>query len=394
MTLERPAGKAPKYKFYAEKFSAKSQKRFSDKKLQPMNPENSRFRPKSKEELEAQLDSAEQHLGEPLVPKNEREASLLLPVEQLKERYPEQYQKYLAQLRLGNKQVEIADNPTHQTYTDEEINVIREALAGETQVDELLLNRVENDENLKRYSMAGFFPIIWERISQGQQPEVFILPTQGRKIAVKIAFSDQAYAVKTLENSGEKEIAKLADELQVGPRQFESIKRYLTEEFIEGNLISKLDPKICTPEFMRNLGRQIGEGIKKLHKHNIVINDQLLRDDLGKSHTMVSKSGDIRFIDFGAAVDLTSFPNLSEEQVWLLMRSDPLGAISLSMLSGDKLRSAMEKYRATLLENFSSKDELMKARDYQLMREGLSFLSHSLPNTASLAEGLKEVLKD
>lgn len=358
-----------------------------------MNRENQSFHNKGEDELRAQLDSAEKHLGERLVPENEREEALSLPVSELKKRYPEEYVKYLNQLRIGGQQVEVGENPAVQNYTDAEVNEVRDAMAGKAPLSNATMDKLNKDENVKRYSMAVFFPLIRDRIVAGESPEVFVLPTQGRRTGLKVAFADQAFAVKTLENSKELEIANIAEELKVGPKQFESIPNHLTEEFIEGSLIAKLDAKTCTLEFMENLGRQIGEGIKKMHGRNIVLNDQLLRDDFGKCHTIVSESGEARFIDFGAAVDLSDYPNLTEEQFWLLMRSDGWASMGMHGLSGDELTAAVKRYGENLVSQFPNKESLMMARDYGLINEGLGFISYHLPNVDSLARGIREVLK-
>ena len=358
-----------------------------------MNTEHEPFRHKSEDELRAQLDSAETQLGERLVPEAEREQALNLPVSELQEKYPNEYAKYLNQLRIGGKQVEVGENPAVQNYTDAEVTEIRSAMAGETQLSEEIAGKLNHDENVRRYSMAVFFPLIRERIVGGEQPKVFVLPTHGRRTGLKVSFGGLAYAVKTLENSRELEIANIAEELNTGPKQFESIPNHLTEEFIDGSLIAKLDPKMCTPEFMEKLAVQIGEGIKKMHGRNIVLNDQLLRDDFGKCHTIISESGEARFIDFGAAVDLSDYPNLTEEQFWLLMRSDGWASMGMYGLSGEELSEAVKRYGETIVQTFPTKEDLMKARDYGLINEGLGFISYHLLNVESLAKGVYSVIK-
>lgn len=184
--------------------------------------------------------------------------------------------------------------------------------------------KLSSDQNLKKYPLSViFFPEIYERIYiKKEVPQLYKLGTETRASAVKIDFADRSYIVKVMESSPEIPMSAKAGKLGIGPQQFTSLKDYLTEEFIDGTPLLKLDEATCTPEYMKALGIEFGQALKTLHDNDILCNDQLLTNDFGKSHTIIDKSGKIRFIDFGASIDLSHFPDFSDEEVYSLLRTD------------------------------------------------------------------------
>lgn len=298
------------------------------------------MRPKTKEELASQLVEVQTTTDTQLLPDADYKQAFTMSPEELKEKHPSEYQAYLEGLR----------------------NVFKQ------------------------------FPI-FEKYAQKEKPQIFELRTGARRKAFKIAFSDQSYVIKALENKNEQKIADIAAELGVGPQQFETKTGYLTEEWLEGNLIAKLKPELCTSDYMQKLGREIGTLVKKLHEKNIVINDQLLRDDFGKSHTIISENREVHFIDFGAAVDVSHFPELSNTEIFSLMRSDPMVAMAIYGKTETESESEIKQYQNWLLDTFKTKEELIQGRDYKLLSEGIHFLGDVLPHTDSFQKGLKETLR-
>jgi serine/threonine protein kinase len=221
-------------------------------------------------------------------------------------------------------------------------------------------------------------------------PHVSILPTLGRgeNACEKIEFPDKTFIIKPLESTAEKTIAQKASDLNIGPKQFESLPSHLTEEFLEGSLLTRIDPDKCTPEFMKNIGIQLGNHLKTLHENNILINDQILSDDFSKSHLMVADDGSIKIIDFGASVDLSNFPNLTDEEIFSLIRTNPGGANSIR--SKQDMERAIKEYREDDLSMIVDPQQLIQMKDDQLLHEGLGFLSQRLPNVEDLVRGLKE----
>jgi tRNA A-37 threonylcarbamoyl transferase component Bud32 len=277
-------------------------------------------------------------------------------------------------------------------FNDQEVSQIRQSLAGKGNIPDVLLTKVENDPLFAECSTAMFFPMIGERIQQsGEIPELSGVRTIGRNGALKVSFNQDSFMIKTIENSQEPVIAKSVAEIGVGPKQFESIDGYVTEEFIEGDTLNKLDPDKCTPKYMENIGQKLASAIKKVHDKNILINDQLLSDDNGKSHTIITSEGDVRFIDFGSAVDLTNFPNISDEAVKLIIRSDTFASMTLMMISPEKLPDFINHYRQDFLSKLKTSKEVIEQYDAQLINEGFFFLSQRLPNIEHLINGFNQV---
>lgn len=363
-----------------------------------MGMENGFGRPKTKEELEKQLKGVEEKIGETLVADNERDQVLTLSLEELKTRFPEQYERYFAELKIAGEPLRIQEQTKIQQYSGEELALARQGLSGTVRVPKELLEKIESDENIKAYTPLALFPEIQERIyGKNEKPEIQRLRTQTRGRAFKIGFSDATYVVKQTENSFEPVIATIAANLGVSPKQYESIQGYITEEFIQGVPIAKLGKEQATPEVMEDLGKKIGAALKKLHERNIIVNDQLIRDDFGRSHALITPENEIRFIDLGAAVDVSTFPDLSDEVVYALARTDSSLEVQMMIhgsldqnqeIAQKKLEEFLGHYKERLLK-FKNAEELVKARDYELINQGIYFLSHELPNTNAFSRGIQ-----
>jgi len=276
-------------------------------------------------------------------------------------------------------------------FNQQEVLEIRRSLSGEDKISEKLLEKVQKDPLVGESSVSIFFPAVTEHILEtGENPKVVAVRTGVRDRAMMVGFKDDSYMIKSIENSQEPEVAKTVAEIGVGPKQFESVKGYITEKFIEGKAINEIDPNECTSEYMEDMGHKIGNAIKKVHEQNILINDQLLADDFGKSHTIINSEGEINFIDFGASVDLTDFPNLSDEQVYLIIKSDAMASMKLGMISQKDMPAFIDNYRRGILSEFQNKEEVFNRYDGQLLSEGFYFLSQKLPNVSSLVKGYRE----
>lgn len=273
-------------------------------------------------------------------------------------------------------------------FNQQEVESIRNGLSGKENVSTDLLNKIKTDSLYASCSITMFFPMISERIqSTNEIPKISGLKTGARNMAIKVSFGEESYVIKTTENDQEPVIAKSIAEVKVGPKQFESIDGYITEEFINGDAISDVDKDKCTPEYMEELGQKIATAIGLVHDKNILINDQLLVDDNGKSHTIITPEGDIRFIDFGAAVDLTDYPNISDEAVYLIIRSDAFAAMELEMTPQEQIPGYIKSYRENVLSKLKTKEEVISRYDGQLLQEGFHFLSRRLPNVKHLVNG-------
>ena len=295
---------------------------------------------KTPQELESQLHRTEHFFGGQPLDESARADLLSLSIDELKERYPQQYQVYTSFLKTEAK----------------------------------LLH----------------FPDIENR-SEAERPKINLFPTRTRGYGFKITFSDGTRVIKPLESSIEKNIAQKASELGIGPKQFKSKKGYLHEEFIDGTPFLQIKKEKCTPEYMEELGRKFAKALKKLHENNILVNDQILADDYGNCHIIIDKNGEVRFIDFGASINLENFPAISDEAVVSLMRTDPFMAFRIAS-DPEGVEGEIKGYRDNILSRFKTKEDLIQAKDFQLLNEGLSFLASRLPNVESFFLGVKKEL--
>lgn len=276
-------------------------------------------------------------------------------------------------------------------FSEQEVLELRQGIAGKGMPNPSLMEKIQADPLVAECSVIMFFPVICERILQtSERPTIEPVNAGTRERVIKAVFEDGAYIIKSLENSQEPAVAKLMAEIGVGPEQFQSIEGYITERFVEGQAVNRIESDKCTPEYMDKLGFDIGEAVKKIHEKGILINDQLLSDDFGKSHTIVGLDGKICFVDFGASVDLNNFPEISDEAVRLIIRSDAYASLKLGMLSEQDLPAFIDHYRQNVLSRYKTKEEVIDRYDGQLIGEGFSFLSQRVPNVGSLAVGFQK----
>ncbi len=357
-------------------------------------------RPKTKEELENQLKKVEDKIGKPLVAEDAREEALTLSTDELAARFPEEYPLYFK--NLTGRSLQTKESSAEVSYTSEELGLARSGLAGVAKVSKELLEKIESDANIKAYSPLVLFPEISERVyDKKEKPEITRLPAQTRGRAFKCVFKDETFVIKQVENNNESNIAAIASELGIGPHQYESVQGYVTETWIEGSPIAKLKEEEATAELMEDLGKKIGAALKKLHERNIIFNDQLIRDDFSRSHVIVTPEKEVRFIDFGAAVDLSNFPELSDEDLYTLARTESSFEVQMALkdiqfeqdptIQQKRTAEFLAKYRQQLSQ-FANAQELIKAKDTQLLNEGIYFLGHVLPNTTSFARGIQSTL--
>jgi len=314
---------------------------------------------KTPKEVENNIRIAEWTLGKEVVGSNERSKILKMSEAELKSVYPDQYEEYLQALRTGAIELRKKFGRTYLLSEYEE-----------------LCNLIAVD-------------------STQAKREDFLPPTRRR--AMKITTPNGSHIVKSLESSAEKEISRQAGALGIGPKQLAVTDEDVLEEFVEGVPLLKLGRDRCTPDFMKDLGIQFVRALKTLHEHNILVNDQILSDDFGKSHTIIDTEGRVRFIDLGASISLEHYPNITNEEVLSLMRTDPFMAFKArEAASGvpEVLAKMIQWYRENILSRYPTKADIIAAKDFQLLNEGVMFLSQRLPNVQSFVEGVREVLEE
>ena len=106
---------------------------------------------------------------------------------------------------------------------------------------------------------------------------------------------------------------------------------------------------------------------------------------------IIDTEGDVRFIDFGASVDMSKFPEISNEAVVSLMRTDPFMAFKMynfPRMSQSEKKNEIKGFREHVLFQFQTKEELIAWKDGQLLNEGLNFLQQRVPNVNSFYKGM------
>jgi hypothetical protein len=175
--------------------------------------------------------------------------------------------------------------------------------------------------------------------------------------------------VRPIQNQREDEIAHIAGELGVGPRQHPSLPGFLTEELALGRFFTNLPPEQADAEAMYQLGRILGDMLARLHANQIFYNDATLSDPSGHSHLLVSSDGKCRLIDFGVSLLLDRHPQMGREEVYNFARTLPMFHILSRMgIDSAELGQFLDQYQQRLAH--TSKAEIM-ARDLRFTQEGL-----------------------
>lgn len=302
------------------------------------------FSYKKPEELDNQLSRVEALVNRKIEPENIRAELLSMDINDIKNKYPLEYKTYL--------------------------NIL--------QTEAALLHFPDTDLD-----------------KSIEKPQINLLSAGARGEAFKINFIDGDHVIKPLESSAEKDIANIVSNLGIGPKQFKTKEGYLHEEFIDGTPLLLLEDEKCTPEYMESLGQKFAQALNKLHENDILVNDQILTDDFNKSHMIIDKKGEVRFIDFGASVNMSNFPNFSDEEVMSLMRTDPFMAFRMhNMLEASQEENNLEikGYRENILSRLETKEDLIKMKDNQLLNEGLYFLQSRLRNVSFFIKGIQKEL--
>lgn len=282
--------------------------------------------------------------------------------------------------------------PTPKSQDELQKQAAQTALYGGVEVPEslpALLQMSEEELKVKYPQQYESYLSELRFLSRAETEHIHVMT---RRFCVKVTRGDEQFISKALESPFESDIAKRAAELGIGPKQLSALPGVVREEFIKGAPLLELSDEQCTPEFMERLGEETAQKITLLHENNILINDQILTDDLGKSHLILDENKEVRFIDFGAAVDLADYPNISDDAVYSLMRTDPLAVSRLLNMSREDLPSVVAEYRKGVLPHYPTKEDVIEWKDINLLREGLSFLSTRLPNVQAFAKGVARVL--
>ena len=256
-----------------------------------------------------------------------------------------------------------------------------------------LYRKISEDNRANKYSLFGFFPETFELVYGSEVSPEISFDGGNRGIVGVIKHPKKKVVIKPIQNSREYEVAQIADELEVGPKQYATLDGFLTEEFVEGDLFSRLRENRTSTDCMYNIGRKIGEILIKLHSREIYYNDTILTDDFGRSHVMVQETSPAILFDYGVALRLNKYPNFSDEEICNFARTLPMVNMFLeTQPSQEQIQKLVRQY-SPQLQN-STKEQIM-SRDIDFINEGLTLATYRLGNHVfePFLRGFKETYK-
>ena len=253
------------------------------------------------------------------------------------------------------------------------------------------------DPLIARFSVYGLFPASYDLVYGADAVEVDIR-YDGRTRGRVAIIGGQAYGeavsmvIKPCQSPGEADIAEIAGQLELGPRQLPSIDGFLTERFVSGPFLTDLRPEEATPDRMHGIGRELGTALARLHASGVCYNDATVSDPDGRSHIILSPGG-IRLIDFGVALLLRDHPaNLTFHDAYNAARTDPMFRLFRRMASGpgpDALGRFISDYGGRLAQQSI---EEIQSRDWRIAEEGASVIAGEYGSLA--ADALRTGISD
>ena len=253
-----------------------------------------------------------------------------------------------------------------------------------------LFERICGDAKALTYSIFGFFPTIHDWVYGQETPPAVEWEGRTRGLVALLDNGDEGMAVKPKQSRREDEIAAIAGELGVGPRQRKSLPGFLSEDLVRGRFFT--DPPVGTvgEEFWLEAGNTLGRMLGALHGVGICYNDATLSDPEGRSHLLADENGGMTLIDFGVSVLLDRHPRLEGEEVFNLLRTDPMFRVFRGMASGpEDIQRLVYDYGRRL--GGASEEEIL-SRDLRFTEQGIGFVAQRMGKRvgALLSTGFRE----
>ena len=175
--------------------------------------------------------------------------------------------------RLSNQEIELLRNE----FRDKQIPNYMYPFVGIFATNPDLYRKISEEERVQKYSFFGFFPETFDLVYGSEVSPEISFDGGNRGLVVIIKHPTKKVVVKPTQNSREQEVAQIADELEIGPKQYTSIDGFLTEQFVEGELFSRLRGDRTSADKVYHLGRRMGEILSKdeiLKSHKIVLKEK------------------------------------------------------------------------------------------------------------------------
>lgn len=246
--------------------------------------------------------------------------------------------------------------------------------------DDALWKLLVEDKRVDRFSVYGLFPASYDLVYGSGSVDVDIRydgRTRGLVAIITARLRGQAVdiVIKPCQSPGESEIAHIAGNLGLGPRQLASIDGFLTEEFIHGPFLTELSPHEASAERMHGIGYELGAALSRLHAAGICYNDATVSDPDGRCHTIPVSDGGIRIIDFGVALLLRDHPaNLTFHDAYNAARTDPMFRLFRQMApdaNPEALAKFINDYGRRLAQQSVAE---IQSRDWRIAEEGSSVI--------------------
>ena len=259
------------------------------------------------------------------------------------------------------------------------------------QEDAALWDALAGDRHISTHSVYGFFPAAYDLV-YGDDDRPAAIRYDGRtrgRVAIitgRRAGAPISVVVKPCQSRREAEIARIAGELEIGPRQLPSIDGFISEEYVAGTFLTDLTPEQATPERMRGIGAMLREALGRLHAAAVCYNDATIADPEGRSHIIIRRdavndpkpdgAGGIRLIDFGVALLLRDHPQeLSFEDAYNAARTDPMFRLFRQM-TGDADQTALGRFVSDYGSRLARQSvHEIQSRDWQIAKEGAAVIA-------------------
>lgn len=247
------------------------------------------------------------------------------------------------------------------------------------------------DDLIGEFSVYGLFPVTYPMV-YGDDAERATVRYDGRtrgRVAI-IGGGSQAVVIKPCQSSREAEVAAIAGESDAGPKQMPTIEGFITEEFVDGVILTDLPAEEATPDRMRAVGEALRDALTGLHGANVCYNDATISDPEGRSHIILRDDGSIRLIDFGVALLLKDHPQeFTFEDAWNAARTDPMFRLFTQMTGGND--DALGRFISDYGQRMAGQSvEQIQSRDWRIAEEGVNAISGKIGPVAAdaLREGL------
>ena len=250
------------------------------------------------------------------------------------------------------------------------------------------------DDLIERFSVYGLFPAV-SPLVYGPESDTVSIRYDGRtrgRVAI-INGKSAGVVIKPCQSSREAEIAAIAGELGVGPRQLPTIDGFISEQFVDGRFLTDLSVDEATEFRMRSFGAALADALYRLHAAGVCYNDATISDPEGRSHIILRPDGEIQLIDFGVALLLDNHPEaLTFEDAWNAARTDPMFRLFRQMTGGDDGES-LGRFVADYGRRLAGQTPAeIQSRDWRIAEEGVSIIAARYGPVAAdaLREGLSQ----